>query len=79
MSREEILDALSGVFEEVFGRRVELGEGTTAADVDGWDSIVQIMLILASERAFGVRFTSSELADLANVGDFVTLIQRKQA
>ena len=79
LSREEILEALSGVFEEVLGRRVELGEATTAADVEGWDSIVQIMLILASEKRFGVRFGSTELAELANVGDFVTLVAAKQA
>ena len=78
MSRDAILEELSGVFEEVLGRRVELGERTTAADVEGWDSIVQIMLVLASERQFGVRFGSSELADLADVGEFVTLIEAKR-
>ena len=79
MSREELLEALSGVFEDVLGRPVELSEATTAADVEGWDSLVQIMLVLASEREFGVRFTSAELAELANVGDFVSLVQEKQA
>jgi acyl carrier protein len=79
LSREELLEALSGVFEDVLGRPVELSEATTAADVEGWDSLVQIMLVLASEREFGVRFTSAELAELANVGDFVSLVQEKQA
>lgn len=77
MSRDEILVALSRVFEEVLGRPVELSESTTAADVDEWDSLVQIMLVLESEREFGIRFASSELADLADVGEFVTLIQNK--
>jgi acyl carrier protein len=78
LSREEILEALSGVFEEVLGRPVNLGEETTGADVEGWDSVTHVMLILASERRFGVRFESSEIANAANVGEFVSLIESKQ-
>jgi acyl carrier protein len=78
LSREEILHTLSGVFEEVLGRPVELTETTTAADVDGWDSVAQVMLVVASEEEFDVRFESAELADAQNVGDFITLVERKQ-
>jgi acyl carrier protein len=78
LSPEEILEALSGVFEEVLGRPVSLGEETTGADVEGWDSVTHVMLILASERRFGVRFESSEIANAANVGEFVSLIESKQ-
>jgi acyl carrier protein len=78
LSREEIFAALSGVFEEVLGRPVELHEQTTAADVDGWDSVAHIMLILASERKFGVRFEGVEIANASNVGEFVTLVESKQ-
>jgi len=67
------------VFEEVLGRPVELRDETTAADVEGWDSVVHIMLILASERRFDLRFESSEIANAANVGEFVTLLQTKMA
>jgi acyl carrier protein len=69
--------SLAFVFEQVFGRPVELTDATTAADVDGWDSVAQILLILASEREFGIRFESSELANVANVGAFVTLVESK--
>ena len=79
MSRDEIFEALSGVFEQVLGRPVELGEETTGADVDGWDSVAHVMLILASEREFGVRFESSEIANAANVGEFVSLIESKRS
>ncbi len=78
MSRGEILQTLSGIFEEVFGRPVQLSETTTSSDVDGWDSIAQVMLVVASEQEFDVRFESSELADAQNVGDFITLIETKQ-
>jgi len=78
LSREEIFRGLSGVFEQVLGRPVELHEDTTGADVDGWDSVVHVMLILASEREFGVRFESSEIANASNVGEFVSLIEAKR-
>ncbi len=69
--------SLARVFEQVFGRPVELTDATTAADLEGWDSVAQILLILASEREFGVRFESSELANVMNVGAFVTLVESK--
>jgi acyl carrier protein len=77
LSREEIFEGMKAVFEEVLGRPVELRDETTAADVDGWDSVAHVMLILASERRFNVRFESSEIANAANVGEFVTLLESK--
>jgi acyl carrier protein len=71
------MEALADVFEEVLGRRVELGADTTAGDVDGWDSVVHVMLVLASERKFGIRFESSEIANAANVGEFLSLVETK--
>jgi acyl carrier protein len=79
LTREEIFEALSGVFEEVLGRPVALRDETTGADVDGWDSVAHLMLILASEREFGVRFEGAEIANAANVGEFVSLIEAKRA
>jgi acyl carrier protein len=79
LTREEIFQGMEGVFEEVLGRHVDLHDETTSADVEGWDSVVHVMLILASERRFGVRFESSEIANAANVGEFVTLLQTKLA
>jgi acyl carrier protein len=78
LSRDEILGALAGVFEQVLGRPVALREDTTAPDIEGWDSVTHVTLILASEREFGVRFESSEIANASNVGEFVTLIESKR-
>ncbi len=72
------MERLAGVFEEVFDRRVELRESTTAADVEEWDSIAHVTLILATEEEFGVRFDSSEIANASDVGEFVGLIETKQ-
>jgi acyl carrier protein len=79
LSSDAVWGSLGEVFEEVLGRPVELRPETTAADVDGWDSVVHVMLVLASERKFGIRFESSEIANAANVGEFVTLVESKLA
>ncbi len=79
MSSDLVWASLGEVFEEVLGRRVELRPETTAADVDGWDSVVHVLLVLASERKFGIRFESSEIANAANVGEFVSLVKSKIA
>lgn len=79
MTSEAILAQLEGVFESVLGHAVQLRRETTAADVEGWDSIAHVMLVLASEREFGVRFESSEIANAANVGEFADLIATKTA
>lgn len=77
MSTEEIYRQLAGVFEEVLGQPVQLRPETTAADVDGWDSVAHVMLVLASERQFGVKFDGAEIASAANVGEFVDLVASK--
>ncbi len=79
MGSDPVWVSLGEVFEEVLGRRVELRPETTAADVDGWDSVVHVLLVLASERKFGIRFESSEIANAANVGEFVSLVESKTA
>lgn len=79
MSTNAVMETLADVFEEVLGRRIALREDTTAADVDEWDSVAHVMLILATERKFGIRFESSEIANAADVGEFVSLIEAKTA
>jgi acyl carrier protein len=51
----------------------------TAADVDGWDSLSHIDLIVAVEKRFRIRLTTGEVRGLNNVGDFIALISRKAA
>jgi acyl carrier protein len=79
LGSDAIMERLGNVFEEVFDRRVELRPETTAGDVEGWDSVVHVMLILATEREFGIRFESAEIANAANVGEFVLLLEAKTA
>ena len=51
---------------------------TNADDVEGWDSSMHVTLMLRVEKAFGVRFTSSQVASLENVGQLVALIDAKR-
>lgn len=78
MTRDEIYAALTEVFRDVFeDDGIALSDETTANDIADWDSQSHINLILAAEQRFGVRFRTSELDSLKNVGDFVSVIQGK--
>lgn len=77
MSDEEIYRRLAGVFDDVFEHDGPVVAETVAADVDGWDSIGQIRLVLACEQAFGCRFDPKEVVGLNNVGELVATIRRK--
>lgn len=78
MTRDEVFRDLTPVFEDVFDEQVVLGEGTTAEDVDEWDSVNHIRLVLAIEKAFKVKFATAEIDRLECVGDLVTLILSKK-
>ena len=73
------LDRLKEVFLDVFDDEIEISRETTAADVEDWDSLMHVNLVLATERAFGVRFTSAEVAQLIDVGELTDLIDAKSA
>ena len=71
---------LTDVFREVFDDEdLEITPQTTAKDVPGWDSLMHVSLIVNVEKAFGVRFTSAEIANLHNVGELLQLIETKKA
>jgi len=78
MTHEEIHQKLNGVFRQVFDAPgLVVGDATTAKDVEGWDSLAHVNLIVAVEKSFGVRFTTKEVKALANVGDIVRLIEKR--
>ena len=75
MSREEIYGRLNEVFRDVFDdEEITVNDSTTAKDVDGWDSLEHINLIVAVERAFGIKFTMGETVGMKNVGEMVDKI-----
>ena len=80
MENAEIYRKLNGIFQDVFDDdSVTVRPELTAHDVDGWDSLTHIRLMLTIEKAFAVRFSASEVGKLKNVGDLVNLISAKAA
>ncbi|MCP3460075.1 acyl carrier protein [Bradyrhizobium sp. CCGUVB23] len=78
MDQTQIYSKLTTVFREVFDEDdLGLEPETTADDVDGWDSLSHIRLVLAVSKAFGIKFSASEIGSLKNVGEFVELIGKK--
>lgn len=74
----EILEALNGIFRHVLkNESLNLTETTTAHDVDGWDSLTNMLLISEVEKAFGVRFNFRENVKMKNVGDLCAAIANK--
>lgn len=79
-----LMETLQDVFRDVFGDdELQVTEATSAADVDGWDSLLHINLIIALEKRFGVKFATAEISRLntagANVGTLLDVLQRKLA
>ncbi len=69
---------LNEVFRNVFDDdELDITRETTAKDVEGWDSLMHVTLIVNIEKAFGIKFTSSEVAGLQSVGDVVDLIDAR--
>ena len=69
---------LTRTFQSIFDDpNLRVKPDTKADDVEGWDSLTHIDLIVAIEREFRVKFTTAEVTNLKNVGDLITLIERK--
>lgn len=74
----ERLERLTEVFRNVFNDDdLVISRETSAKDIAEWDSVMHVSLIVNVEKAFGVRFSSSEVAKLQNVGDLADLIAAK--
>lgn len=78
METKELLEILNGIFRKVLKRDdITLTEETTAHEVDGWDSLTNMVLLTEIEKKFGVRFTFREIVKLKNVGDLCQTILNK--
>jgi acyl carrier protein len=78
-SMSDVLTRVNQVFQDVFDDdEISISPSTTAQDIEGWDSLMHVTLIVNIEKAFGVRFRSSEVAALKNVGELVDLIVRQE-
>ena len=77
MDDAAIYEKLTTVFHQVFGTDLALTPDLTADDVDGWDSLTHVRLVLAVSKAFAMRFSAAEVGGLKNVGEFVALIRSR--
>ena len=66
------------IFRDVLDdETIDLKPTTTAKDIPEWDSFNHVNIIVSSEMKFGVKFTTADVERLHNVGDFVTLVQKR--
>jgi acyl carrier protein len=80
METTEIMSRLTPIFRDVFNDDgLVVSDGMTAADVPTWDSLSNINMIIAVEKAFGVKFSIKDVRNLKNVGELLELIKRKAA
>lgn len=80
MSREEVFAALDEVFQDEFDdETIHVTDATVADDIDGWDSLEHIDLIIAVERRFGIKFTMGEVNGMKNIGEMADIILRRMS
>jgi acyl carrier protein len=78
MDEPQIYQRLTEIFQDVFDEdSIHVTPELTAKDVDGWDSLRHIRLILTIEREFKIKFSTSEIGKLESVGDLVALIKQR--
>ena len=75
---DQVYEKLTSVFHDVFDDdEIVLTPHLTAKDVDGWDSLAHVRLMLTVERAFSIKLSAAEIGRLNTVGELVDLISRK--
>lgn len=78
MTREEIFKGLDEVFQEVFDdETIHVTDSTTADDIEDWDSLEHINLVVAIENHFNIKFNMGEVTAFKNVGEMVDKIIEK--
>lgn len=80
MSRDAIKSQLQEIFRSVFfDDEIVVAENMTASDIEGWDSLNNVRMLVAVEQAFGIKFSTIEIEELKNVGELCSLIAEKRA
>jgi acyl carrier protein len=78
MLREEGAARLAEIMRNVFDEDdLEYRDSLTAGDVEGWDSLSHVPFLVAVEKSFGLRFTSSEIDGFKNAGELLDVIVQR--
>ncbi|MDD2542753.1 MAG: acyl carrier protein [Desulfuromonadaceae bacterium] len=77
-SRPEIMERLNVVFQEVFDDdSISIFDEMTAQDIEDWDSVSHISLMISVEKEFDIEFEADEIGKLQRVGDLLDLITQR--
>ncbi|MGN0514551.1 MAG: acyl carrier protein [Lachnospiraceae bacterium] len=80
MERNEYLEKINEIAKDVFDNDdAVITEASTANDVDGWDSLTHLELMTELEAEYRIKFTMSEIQNLADVGELIDCIIKHQA
>jgi acyl carrier protein len=75
LDRDEVRGRLQEVFREVFDDdTIAINDETISGDIDEWDSLMHITLVVATESEFGLRLNAAEVGKLANVGSLIDIL-----
>ncbi len=75
----DLLAKLTDIFQEVFeDDDLQITRDTSAADIEEWDSLMHVALLLNVEQGFGIKFNSGDVSGLKSVGDLADLIAARQ-
>ena len=78
MNTDKIYEQLNEVFRDVFDdEQITVNAQTTADDIEDWDSLEHINLVVAVEESFSIKFTMAEVTGFANVGEMVQVIEAR--
>ena len=78
MTGEGVFEKLNQVFRDVFDdEEIQVNDSTTADDIEDWDSLEHINLIVAVEKAFGMKFNMGEVTTMKNVGEMADIILQR--
>ena len=78
MTREEVFEKLNEIFRNNFDdETINLTDETCSDDIEDWDSLEQINLVVVIQDKFGIRFNIDEVNSMKNVGEMVDFIIRK--
>jgi Acyl carrier protein len=74
ITKEEVLSRLQTVFDGLFLEEIKVTPELSARDVEEWDSLLHISLVVTIEEVFGIKFRVGEVEATENVGEFAELI-----
>lgn len=74
----DIIVELQEIFRDIFDEEdLVISRDTTAEDIEDWDSLTHMQLIVEIEKKYNIKFTTAEIKKAANVGEFIDIIEEK--